>query len=179
MDNEYKIVKITNISNFDFNGEKGARFGGKDFLIEAGKFLLVPFHVGEHLAKHLAHAIIISGAPVRTEKELAGKGSLAPLWDEARISSLMSQIMTDAYTEEKEIVKSADERMADRIKSLNETLNDDVEGNVSAADLKIDTSEKEGSIVVKDKAQVIEELKAKGMAFDPRASKASLEQLLK
>lgn len=177
-ENDLKIVTVTNISDFDFNGELGARFGGRDYLIPAGKSLTVPFHAGEHFAKHLAQAIIIKGAPIRTDKELAGKGSSTPLWNEESIKELMTKILSGSYKEEAPVVKSAEDAMVDKIKQLNETISED--GNMDASSISINTSEStDGTeIVYKDKAQIISELKAKGITFDPRSSKTALEALL-
>lgn len=179
MNEEYdpRIVKVTNISNFTFNGENGARFGGKDFLIEAGGSLVAPFVIADHLAKHLAQAMMLKTAPTRTEAEIGGKGSSAPLWDETRLNELKNKIMSGQYTEEKkEAVKSVEQKMVDKIKELNEKITDDSEENVN---IPLEDVDEAGDVGYKDKAQVIAELKNRGITFDPRAAKATLEGLLK
>lgn len=179
-ENDVKIVRITNISNFDFTGELGARFGGRDFFIPAGESLLTPKTIGDHLATHLARQILLQKAPVRDAKETDGKGSDRPLWDDARIEELKAMIMVEVYQEEKPRVMSEDEKMAAKIADLNR-VEKEVErekgGNVDASGV-VPVEGTAGDIVYKDKSQVIEELKAKGIQFDARASKSKLETLL-
>lgn len=180
-ENDVKIVRITNISNFDFTGELGARYGGRDFFIPAGESLLTPKTIGEHLAKHLARQILLQKAPVRDAKETDGKGSDRPLWDDARIDELKAMIMVDVYQEEKPRVMSPDEAMAQKVADLNRVekeVEKEVGGNVDASNI-VPVEGTTGDIVYKDKAQVIAELKAKGVQFDARASKAKLEDLLR
>lgn len=177
---DFKIVKFTNISDFDFNGARGARFDGRDYLIPAGKSMLVPKPLGEHLAKHLAQAILISKAPIRTEAELNGKGSDRPLWDEDAIKTLKKDILSIAYTEEAPAVKSKGEILQDKVNDLNKSLVEPEAENVEAVGIEVETKSTEnGEVVYKDKKEIIAELEARGVKFDPRATKATLEALLK
>jgi len=177
---DYKIVKVTNISNFDFNGARGARFDGRDYLIPAGKSMLVPKSLGEHLAKHLAQAILISKAPIRTEGELNGKGSDRPLWDEEAVKVLQRQILSEAYTEEAPVVKTPGEILQDKVNDLNKGLVDNEADNIASVGVEIETESNEsGEVVYKDKKEVIAELEARGIKFNPRSTKANLEALLK
>ncbi len=180
-ENDVKIVRITNIAPFDFTGELGARYGGRDFFIPAGESLLTPKTIGEHLAKHLARQILLQKAPVRDASEVDGKGSDRPLWDETKIEELMKQIMVDVFQEEKPRVLSEDERMAAKIAELNkaEKENETEKGGNADASSIVPGEGTSGDIIYKDKAQVIAELKAKGVQFDARASKAKLEDLLR
>ncbi len=176
-ESDYKIVRITNISDFDFTGDLGARFGGRDFFVAAGESLLVPLTVGDHLATHLARQIMIKKSPTRDSKQLDGKGSDRPLWDDSVIGELKTKIMVDVYEEEKQSPLSEADRMAKKVKELNEvTKPEDEGGNIDASG--VIPVETENPIAYKDKAQIIEELKAKGTSFDARASKARLEELL-
>jgi hypothetical protein len=174
-------VRITNIAHFDFTGDLGARYGGRDFFIPAGESLLTPKTIGEHLAKHLARQILIQKAPIRDAKETDGKGSDRPLWDDAQIEDLMKEIMVEVYQEEKPRVLSEDERMAAKIAELNKAEKEaerERGGNVDASSI-VPVEGTTGDIVYKDKAQVIAELNAKGVQFDARASKQKLEDLLR
>ncbi len=182
-ESDYKIVRITNISDFDFTGELGARYGGRDFFIPAGGSLLTPLTVGDHLATHLARQILIRKAPTRDEKEIDGKGSDRPLWDDAVIAELKSRVMVDVYEEEKQNPQSEAERMAKKVEELNkvtkpENETDSLGGNVDASGIVPADDSSSSTIVYKDKAQIINELKAKGVSFDARASKTKLEELL-
>src|SRR3990167_2525488 len=179
-ESDYKIVRITNISDFDFTGELGARYGGRDFFIPAGGSLLTPLTVGDHLATHLARQILIKKAPLRDEKQIDGKGSDRPLWDDAVIADLKSRIMVDVYEEEKKNPLSEAERMAERVAELNKVVPPEAEvgGNADASAIVPVDDSSSSTIVYKDKAQIINELKTKGVSFDARASKTKLEELL-
>lgn len=177
-ESDYKIVRITNISDFDFTGDLGARFGGRDFFVAAGESLLVPLTAGDHLATHLARQIMIRKAPKRDAKQLDGKGSDRPLWDDAIIDELKKKIMVEVYEEEKKAPLSEADRMAQKVEELNKVTapEEDEGGNVDASGIV--PVEGENSMVYKDKAQIIEELNKRGTSFDARASKAKLEELL-
>jgi hypothetical protein len=177
-ESDYKIVRITNISDFDFTGELGARFGGRDFFVAAGESLLVPLTVGDHLAMHLARQIIIKKSPVRDGSQLDGKGSDRPLWDDAVIENLKSQIMVEVYEEDKKRPLSEADRMAEKVAELNKVVAPEADGNVDASGIT-PVEDSNSEIAYKDKAQIIEELKSKGTPFDARASKTKLEELLK
>lgn len=177
-DSDYKIVRITNIANFDFTGELGARYDGRDFFVPAGGSLLTPLTVGDHLATHLARQILIRRAPVRDENETNGKGNDRPLWDDAVIDELKSKIMVDVYEEEKQVPQSEADRMVKKVEELNKVVQmpEEVGGNVDASG--VIPVESGSEIVYQDKAQVIEALKEKGMAFDARLGKDRLLELL-
>ena len=181
-ESDYKIVRITNISDFDFTGELGARYGGRDFFIPAGGSLLTPLTVGDHLATHLARQIMIRKAPTRDANQTDGKGSDRPLWDDAAISELKAKIMVEVYEEDKKAPQTEADRMAQRVADLNKVLppesKEEVSGNADASGIVPVEDSASSTIVYQDKAQVIEKLKAKGVSFDVRASKTKLEDLL-
>lgn len=180
-ESDYKIVRITNISDFDFTGELGARFGGRDFFVPAGGSILTPLTVGDHLATHLARQILIRKAPIRDAGQIDGKGSDRPLWDDAVIAELKSKIMVEIYEEEKKAPMTEGERMAKKVEELNKVVApvEEKGGNVDASTI-VPVDDSTGStIAYKDKAQIIDELRKKGVSFDARASKDKLEELLK
>lgn len=180
-ESDYKIVRLTNISDFDFTGELGARFGGRDFFVPAGGSLLCPLTVGDHLATHLARQILIRKAPVRDGGQVDGKGSDRPLWDDAVIGELKSKILAEVYEEAKQAPITEAERMAQKVVELNKVVApvDEKGGNVDASTI-VPVDDAPGStLAYKDKAQIIEELRKKGIAFDARAGKDKLEELLK
>ena len=180
-ESDYKIVRITNISNFDFTGELGARYGGRDFFVQAGESLLVPQTVGEHLATHLARQIMIRKAPGRDLKETDGKGSDRPLWDDSIISELKEKIMVEVYDEEKKAPQSEADRFADKVEELNRvttpTEDEVVGGNVDASTI-VPVEGTNSAIVYRDKGEVIAALNEKGIGFDARLGKNKLEDLL-
>lgn len=179
-ESDYKIVRVTNISDFDFTGELGARFGGRDFFVPAGGSLLCPLTVGDHLATHLARQILIKKAPIRDANQIDGRGSDRPLWDDAVIAELKSKILAEVYEEEKKTPLTEGERMAKKVEELNKVVStaESVGGNVDASGIVPADDNAGSTIVYKDKAQVIEELRKKGVNFDARANKQKLEELL-
>lgn len=177
--NEFKVVRITNITDFDFTSELGAMYGGKPYFVAAGESLLVPWVLGDHLAKHLAQAILIRNAPIRDASQTDGKGSDRPLWDEQAIVELKGKILEEVYEEEKPGVISESEKLAQKVKDLNNEVPPEVEngGNADASGL-LPTEIINSDVVYKDKAQVIAELTKREVNFNPRASKKDLESLL-
>ena len=180
-DSDYKIVRITNISDFDFTGDLGARYDGRDFVVPAGGSLLVPLTVGNHLAMHLARQILIRKSPIRDGKETDGKGSSQPLWDDSVIDELKLKIIAEVYEEEKAVPQSEGERMAARVEELNKDirpLEDEESGGNADASAIVPAEVSDSAPVYQDKSEVIAALKAKEVTFDARASKTKLEELL-
>lgn len=180
-ENDLKIVRITNISNFDFTGELGARYGGRDFFVPAGGSLLVPLTVGDHLATHLARQIMLKKAPIRDVGEVDGKGSDRPLWNDQSIEELKKKILVDVYEEEKPKEISKEEMLAKKVEELNKIVaptDEETDGNSDASGI-IPTDLTNSDIVYKDKAQVIAELTKREIKFNARDNKASLENLLR
>lgn len=178
-ENDLKIVRVTNISDFDFTGELGARYNGRDFVIQAGKSLLVPFAVGNHLATHLARQIVIQKSPIRDESEINGKGSDRPLWNDSTIDELRKKIMVDVYEEEVQVQESDADKLARRVEELNKLSEEDDDVlNVDTLEIKPTDPEKSG-VIYKDKAQIIAELKKREVKFNARDTKANLEKLLR
>lgn len=178
---DLKIVKVNNPFDFDFTGELGARFGGRDFIIVAGGSLTCPLTLAEHLAKHLAQAHLLK----EENKRKAQPGDdLRQIWNETIIDTLAKQLITDVTTQTKPTIKTEAEIMEERVKSLNtEILSEEEDGEVETPESVETTDEEnvdgEDKVVYKDKAQVIAELKKRNITFDPRSTKATLETLLK
>lgn len=177
---DLKIVRVVNPYDFDFDGELGARYGGRDFLIPAGGSLLTPLSVGEHLAKHLAQAKLL----LDEKKRVPQPGDeTRKLWDDASLEVVIKSLLKDELTQEKPVIKSEDDIMADKIKELNKVAEpeEDQLPDAENADGEETPEGEEGAapVVYKDKAQVIAELKKRNVTFDPRAPKATLEALLK
>jgi len=159
MSNENIVVKVTNISNFDFTPEMGAQYGGVAYPLSAGQWQLLPHNLGHHLAKHLARQIIIREAPISGSKEdQLGAG----LFTEENVQTLMGKIVTDAYAEAPVAVKSESDVLKDKVDKLNKETDTPV-------------TPKE----YKDKKEVIDELNKRDIQFDARTGKDKLEELLK
>lgn len=169
--NDHKIVRFTNVTNFDFTAEMGAMFGGVPYFVAAGKSMLMPMTVGDHLATHLARQIIIQKAPIRDDKETDGKGSVHKLWDDKAIDSIKAKIVVQVSEEAAPVVQGEAARLAQKVQELNKDFPPEANVNVPS-----ETNVNSG---YKDKAEVIAELVKRNIKYDARKSKATLEVLLK
>jgi predicted transcriptional regulator YheO len=87
--------------------------------------------------------------------------------------------MKEVYEEEKKAPQTEGERMAAKVDELNKEVEpeDAVGGNIDASAIT-PVEETNSAPVYQDKAEVISALKDKGISFDARGSKATLEKLL-
>ncbi len=187
---EATVVRFTNIFDFDYTHA----YGGVPYQLRAGATYLFPWAIGDHLATHLARQALIRKAPFRDDNAEDGRGgeskrSDRPLWDDKAIEELKARIIKEAYTEEQPTVMSEAERFRVKV----EELNKEFPGQATAAmTAPVAQPPADNDHVAKgaeqfpaadgktyqDKAEVIAALTAKGIAHNPRASKANLEKLL-
>lgn len=180
-ESNFIIVKVKNISpefdpngiGFDFNGDLGARFDGRDFFIPKGGSLMCPKSVGDHLAKHLAQAIRLKYNDTSKGQKGDGKDVL-PLWNDDVIKTLVEKMVSSVTTEERPAIKTEGQLMEEKIKELNKGAGESEEGEEA-----IPTSSEGEEPTYKTKADIIAELEKRGITFDARAGKATLEALLK
>lgn len=191
--NEAKVVRFTNIFDFDYTHA----YGGVPYQLRAGETLLFPWVIGDHLATHLARQALIRKAPYRDENSTDGRGgettrSDRPLWDDTAIDALKAKILQDAYTEQRETPVSEAEKLRQKVEDLNKQFPGLVKETspteaVNAQPPADNDHVLEGAsqfpasdgVVYADKAEVIAALEKKGVTFNPRATKATLEKLLK
>lgn len=176
--NAARIVRVTNPFDFDFTHA----WGGVPYTLPMGKPLLFPFPLADHLATHLARQALIRQSPMRDASETDGKGSDRPLWSDERIEKIKKDIMVEEYREEAPVVKTEAELLRQKIDDLNaqfaefkESLGDDaapVIVNDPIVPVVVDSSD------YKDKSEVIAELNKRGIRYDARGSKTTLEKLL-
>ncbi len=194
--NEAKVVSFTNIFDFDYTHA----YGGVPYQLRAGVTQLFPWAIGDHLATHLARQALIRKAPTRDDNAADGRGgettrSDRPLWDDTAIDALKARILKDAFVEQREAPQTEAETYRRKVEELAkqfpeltpETVPTQVPTATVAAGAPI------GALVAPapsapmtpletsnyvDKAEVIAALTAKGIAHNPRASRASLEKLL-
>lgn len=159
-ENDYKVVKFTNIADFDFLPAMGAQYAGKPFPILKGQSKFFPFTVGDKLAKHLAQQIMLRGARAVDDAAKNPNGSV--LWTEEDIKKLKGKILEEVYTESGPAPQSQTDILLSRVASLNETTGGDA-----------------NPATYLDKKKIVEALKKLGVTFSPRASKDELEALLK
>lgn len=174
-ENDTKIVRFHNIFDFDFTPEMGAMYGGVPYFVPAGGSMLAPLSLADHMATHLARHSIIQKAPVRDEMHPDGRQgestrSDRPLWDEKTINEIKGKLITEQYIEDKPAPVSEADKMASRVRALNTDFPPEPSPVTSPAPT--------APTSYKDKAEVIEELKKRGITFNPRLSKDKLEVLL-
>jgi len=172
---ENSVARFTNITDHAWSHP----FGGVPYAFEAGESRLMPFPVVEHLAKHLAMHIFITGdrSAQTYDGSDATQGSGAPLWNEESLAKLQATIISETFDMEKPKVKTEMELMQEQIDKLNASIGlkeDVVEPLTPEAPLTPPLTA-EG---FKDKSEVIAELQKRNIPFDARGSKATLEKLL-
>ncbi len=172
-ENSQKIVRFTNIADFDFTSDMGAMYGGQPFPVKSGETKLFTYELGDHLATHLARQMYLRKAPGRAVDANGNPipGADRPLWTDADIVRLKGQILKEAYVEEQAPPQSELERLQAKINELNKVIESQGTGPANTT--------VPGAETYKDKSEVIAELTKRGIKFDARKGKAALEELLK
>lgn len=184
--NDFKVVDFTNRTSFDFIPEMGCMFDSRPIFgisgfqgIKAGESIKLPYHIGHRLAVNLAKVMITQGAP---STDAAGIPTGVPLWDAKRLETLKDSFITDLYSEAKPIAETEIDRLIKRVSELNKLVEENIVNKqpITALDsnTSADTATDATGSVYKDKAEVITELTKRGIPFDARSGKATLEKLL-
>lgn len=169
--NDLKVVKIKNISDFEFTPALGAMFDSRPVFgkngrsIEVGEELLMPYHVGYRVAVNLAKYMLLQGDSAPEYGKGDPSAHKAIFTDDA-VKELVRKIISDQYEEETPIEETETEKLMKKFDELNKV----VEGLAGA---KVTV---EG---YKDKSEIIAELEKRGIPHDKRSNKATLEELLK
>lgn len=183
-----KVVSFTNITDKDFTHA----YGGQPFSVKAGETVPLPYDLGKHLAKHLARRIFLEGdksASVYDPNDKTG-GVGKPLWNEdmerQMIAKILGQVIQESQPEPKSETELLKEQVADLQKRFGEMFKaptpvaSQPQGVSPVSEQPVASSELPSEITTyMDKADVIAQLKEKGITFDARQSKAKLEALLK
>ena len=157
-----KVVTFTNIADFDFTPQLGAMYGGIGYPCKAGEVQLYPYELADHLAGALAKQMFLKkdkSAPGYNPNDPTG-GNGAVLWTDDMISELKGKMLGTPILGEKKVIMTEAQETQAKVEELNR-----IEPEISATGYK-------------DKAEVILELQKKGLQFDARQSKATLEKLL-
>jgi hypothetical protein len=193
--NDYKVVTFTNKTDFEFTPELGCMydsrpiFGKSGASVKPGESVVLPFHVGNLLAKNLAKALMNRKAPADPQGIPTG----VSLWDDQSLKRTQASFITEMYTEDKPAAMTETDRLmakVDEYKALVEKL-------IPASELnKLDTppapgdenqnvppvpptgDENKTPAAYNDKSDVIAELEKRGVPHDKRKSKDDLEKLL-
>jgi len=175
--NDYRVVTFTNKTDFAFTPELGCMydsrpiFGKSGASVESGESVVLPFHVGNLLAKNLAKASMNRAAP----EDAKGIPTGVSLWSEESLQIRQASYLTKMYSEDKPAqISETDKLMAkvEEYKALVDKLIP-VEHKKEEVETNLETSDG-----YKDKADVIAELEKRQIKFDARKSKADLEKLL-
>jgi len=190
--NDFKVVSFHNHTTFGFTPEMGCMYDGRAINgksglpgIEAGETMILPYHVGHLLAQNLAKRVL-NISPAATI-DTAGVPTGVPIWSPEKLKELSDSFIKELYTEEKAAQQSETDKLMAKVEEYRKLVEEKL-GLSSETELpkvdevkKVETTEKVAQPEVKtfqDKQEVIEELEKKGIKFDRRASKATLEKLL-
>ena len=179
--NDFKVVTFKNDSHFDFTPALGCMYDGRPIFgttgasIKVGESVVLPYHVGNLVAKNLAKAVLNGQAP---EKDATGIPTGVPLWSEDGLQKLQKSYLVEMYTEEKPTAMSETDRLMAKVeeyKAMVEKLipkseMDKVEGAPQESP--------EAPVTYNDKSEVIAELEKRKITFNARLSKSNLEKLL-
>jgi hypothetical protein len=187
--NDFKVVELTNSSDFTFTPEMGCMYDGKPIFgitgapgINAGESMKLPYHVGHRLAVNLAKVVMTRRAPT---VDPAGIPTGVPLWSSDGLEKLKNSFLTDLYTEAKPIAQTETQRLLAKVEELNKWK----EGIEAERTAKSNEPKVEGGVLIApastsqstgyaDKADVIAELNKRGIKFDARQNKSNLEKLI-
>lgn len=152
---------VTNTADFDFTPEMGAMYGGRPFPLRKGESLTTNLTVAEHLSKHLAQQILLRGSDVKKDD---GSGNGRAIWNPENLEKLSLTFVKviGQFDVPKQMTK--EEILLQNTKMLNTETPD-------LADAPVDAG-------YKDKKEVIAELVKRGITYDARSTKATLEKLL-
>ena len=170
--NDFKVVTLKNISDFEFTPALGAKYDGRSIFgkagqpIAPGEELQFPYHVGKRLAINLAKQIQLKKIPA----PVFGKGDptaevAGHILSDETINALVSKILVNEYSEEKPVTENETEKLMKKFEELNKTV-------------ESLTSKKISPTGFKNKQEVIAELESKEIQHDKRKTKDELEKLL-
>lgn len=168
--NANKVVTFKNGTDFEFTPELGAMydsqpiFGGSGQPLQAGESIILPYAIGNLMARNLAKVVLTRSAKV----DKAGIPTGEPVWSAESLEKVKASFLTEMYTEAKEKTLSETEIMMAKVEKYNATV------EALIPDIKENTVESKFS----DKADVIKELEKREIKFNARLSKSALEELL-
>jgi hypothetical protein len=185
--NDHRVVTFTNKTDFAFTPELGCMydsnpiFGKSGTSVEAGESVVLPYHIGNLLAKNLAKQAMMKVAP----EDAKGIPTGEPIWSEDSLEAKRSSYIEDMYEEEKPTTMSETDKLMEKVeeyKGMVDKLLTDQEKNESGKDDSPEktTEEKDENepVVYQDKADVLAELDKRGITHDKRKGKVELEKLL-
>jgi hypothetical protein len=188
--NDYKVVTFTNKTDFAFTPELGCMydsrpiFGKSGASIEPGESVVLPYHVGNLLAKNLAKQAMVRGA----KADAAGIPTGQPIWSEESLKAHQASYIENMYEEEKATTMSETDKLMAKVeeyKAMVEKLIPATEQPKATppvvtqeGDTPVVPNPETKTAVYQDKADVIAELEKRQIPHDKRKSKDELEKLL-
>lgn len=179
--NDFKVVTFFNKTDFDFTPEMGATYDGRPIfgisgepVIKAGESIVLPYHIGNLLARNLAKCVMVRQAP----QDAPGIPTGQTLWTDTTLAALKATFLTSLYDDVKPVAMSETDRLMAKVEELRKFVEtnvgkkDEVEPSVTSVPTDTPTGQ------YADKADVIAELTKRGVKFDARQNKANLEKLL-
>ena len=97
--NDYKVVTFTNKTDFAFTPELGCMydsrpiFGKSGTSIEPGESIVLPYHVGNLLARNLAKQAMVRNAPMDDKNTPIG----VPIWSEDSLNMRKASYIQGMY----------------------------------------------------------------------------------
>lgn len=180
--NDYKVVEFHNSADFDFTPELGAMYDGRPLFVGKGERRQFPYHIGMTLAKNLAKAVMLKGAPTDEPNNPTGR----VLWNDDSLLRLKQSYITELYSEETPVARTETDRLFEKIAELERLVK---AGNAAPADVAPvqqevrpplpGDDEKPKEVTYRDKQEVIAELEKRNITHDKRSKKEDLEKLLK
>lgn len=191
--NDFKVVEFFNRTDFNFTPELGAMYDGRPLFVGSGERRQYPYHIGKRLAVNLAKAVLIKGAPLHDPTSNNPVGT--PLWSDEKLTALASSFITEQFMEEVPVAKSETDRLFLRVAELEKLFQQkeaeksesapkepvmSVSDIVTAPDITATTVATQPTTqkVYQDKQEVMAELDKRGIKYDKRKGKDTLEALL-
>lgn len=184
-ENDYKVVVFHNTTDFAFTPEMGCMYNSRPISgisgqpgVAAGEKVTLPYHIGNQLAINLAKETMLRGSNNEPQKDAQGNPMIKSIWDTAQLENLKNSYLTDLYTQERPIAMSETDKLIAQVAELNKMVGTLMNNSKEESKEESTESSESTPTAFQDKAEVIAELKKRGITFDARSNKAALEKLL-
>lgn len=184
---DYAVVSFHNSTSFDFTPDMGCMYDGRPVNgisgksgIEAGETMILPYHVGNQVAKNLAKRVLNTSPAAIVDA--TGIPTGVPIWSKEALETKKNEFLKELYSEAKPIAQTETDRLMAKVEEFKklEARIDEKLGKLEGATVaQADTTEKVAEAPkFLDKQEVIAELEKRGITHDKRKTKADLEKLL-
>lgn len=183
--NDFKVVVFQNTTDFTFTPEMGCMYDGRPIFgitgapgINAGESLTVPYHIGQVIARNLAKRVLNTSSAATVD--LAGIPTGVAVWSAEKLEEMKNSYLKEMYSEEKPVAMSETDKLMAKVEEYKKM----VEGLIQTKGVQetaipiVENAPTTSPTTFQDKAEVIAELTKRGIKFDARQNKATLEKLL-